>query len=83
MDGNVNVIGAVGVVEIAQAFIAVSRTSKFDSKASPIKEDTEVIDAKNRNCETSDFVLNRIPRRPDHYFEVITRPFHRCYHTTI
>lgn len=70
VDGNCNALGAVGIVEIAQDFVPASLTSKLDSNASPTKDDTEVIDAKKRSRETSDFLLNRIPRRPNRHLKV-------------
>ena len=58
-------MGAVGAMEIAQAFAAVSRTSMLDSKASPTKEFMDVKHAKKKNMDTSHFFLNRVPRRPN------------------
>ena len=65
-----NTIGAVGTVEIAQALIALSRTSKLDSNANPTNDVTEVIDAKKKNKDTSHFFFNRMPRMPYKQFEV-------------
>ena len=59
-------MGAVGEIDIAQAFAAVSRTRMLDSKASPTKEFMDVTHAKKKNTDTSHFFLNRVPRRPNY-----------------